>query len=177
MAQCTYFFAIFPSDDERDATMTRAAHVRESLKLDGDLIDPQRLHLTSLFLGRHSSMKSKFEEKMVTGGSAARLTSFPITFNLASSLKSGDSYACAFEARALAIQVHAASSRLLSVVQRIAPEVLDDRVYRPHVTWMYSKSTFVETPIEPIVWQANRLVLACGLPSERLYKIVHEWLL
>ena len=155
------FLAALPDADTAQR-IHRLAHVlKRAHKFDGDVIEPERLHISLFFLG---GLPEPVVRIACDAAAEVRTLPFEVLFDRAASFqgKSGK--------RPLVLVGDDGLERLKSfrrtlgvAMARKGLRFLAKRDFTPHVTLLYGERIVEEYPIEPICWTLNEFILIHSL--------------
>jgi RNA 2',3'-cyclic 3'-phosphodiesterase len=157
----TLFFAAVPDFDTAAKIHRLAGILKRAHRFGDDLIAPERLHVSLLFLGRWSEQAARSACGAVAG---VRTMPFEVSFDRTASFRGRPGN------RPFVLLGDDTLDRLKSLGQvlgaAIAAEGMGRRAVRdftPHVTLLYGERAVDEYPVEPIRWTVNEFVLIHSL--------------
>jgi 2'-5' RNA ligase len=155
------FFAAVPDFDSAARMYRLAGVLRRAHGFRGNLIPPECLHVSLLFVGRGSELTARRACEAVTG---VKINPFEVSFDRTVSFGGGPGN------RALVLLGDETSDRLKSLGQALGTAVAEKgmgrravRDFVPHVTLLYGERAIDEYPVQPIRWTVNEFVLIHSL--------------
>jgi RNA 2',3'-cyclic 3'-phosphodiesterase len=171
------FFALLPPAETRHQIWALAQGLRHQHGLEKEAMAVDRLHLTlQLVVGFEQSMPRLIERSAIAAASsvAAACPAVPIELSHAGSMGLRAPSALALHADE---GTRSAVARLRQPLLRALRQngfVLNAHDH-PHITLVYGTDVVVPTPIEPIRWTADRLVLILSHQGCGHHQCLGEW--
>ena len=156
------FFALWPGEEERDATLAASRPVREAL--GGRVVPRANLHLTLCFLGEAAADAEREYRRTADG-----IRRDPVTIQL-------DTLEWWEGPRVLCATSAAAMPDALDLARKICPDI---RSFRAHVTLAREVGALAPPtawPMSPVTWRCDRFVLVESR-RDALYSVAGEWTL
>jgi RNA 2',3'-cyclic 3'-phosphodiesterase len=161
----TLFFAAVPDFDTAAKIHRLAGVLQRAHRFRGDLILPERLHVSLLFLGRWSEWVAR---RACEAAAGLKMTPFEVSFDRTASFRSRSGN------RPLVLLGDETSDRLKSLGHLLGAAIAEKgmgrrvaREFMPHVTLLYGERPVDEYPVEPIRWTVNEFVLIHSLKGHR----------
>jgi 2'-5' RNA ligase len=169
------FFAVMPDAATAARIAAQAEQLKRTLGLKGRLIEAERLHITLHHVGDHPGFPPGLVEQAQRAGAAMQAVPFEVAFERAESFAGrprnrpfvlrgeGHGPLVGFQ-QALGLQMAKAGlSRWV------------DGRFTPHVTLAYDDLLVPATPIEPIGWRVDELVLVHSLLGRHRHAVLGRW--
>jgi RNA 2',3'-cyclic 3'-phosphodiesterase len=155
------FFAAVPDFDTAAKIHRLAGILKRAHRFRRELIAPEHLHVSLLFLGHWSEQVARSACEAVAG---VKMIPFEVSFDRTASFRGGPGN------RPLVLLGGETSDRLKSLGHRLGAAIAEKgmgrravRDFTPHVTLLYGERAIEEYPIEPIRWTVNEFVLIHSL--------------
>jgi 2'-5' RNA ligase len=155
------YFAAVPDFDTAARMHRLAGTLRRAHGFTRELILPERLHVSLLFLGRWSTQVA---ERACEAVASVKVKPFEVLFDRIASFRGRTG------SRPLVLLGDDASDPLKSLGHTLGAAVAEKgmgrravRDFTPHVTLLYGEHAIDEYPVEPIRWTVNEFVLIHSL--------------
>ncbi len=164
------FLAAVPDPAAATRIYRLARVLRHAHKFNGNVIEPERLHISLFFLGELSQQIVRVASE---AAAEVRVAPFDVLFDRSASFggRPGN--------RPLVLIGDDGMDRLKAIrrtfgiaLARKGLKYLAKRDFTPHVTLLYADRTVEECPIEPIGWTVNEFVL---IHSKRGHAHLARW--
>lgn len=170
------FFALFPDDSSRLRIIQVAQQLSLQYHLKGNLLLPERFHITLLHLGDFSGLPDGLVRTAREAAATAVTPSFNVVFDRAQSFakKAGNLPFVLSGGEALN-QLQAFHRCLDLALRRRGVVCRDAARFTPHVTLLYDPTNISAVSIEPICWIVNEFLLIHSLLGETRYNVLGRW--
>jgi len=155
------FFAVVPDFGSAAKIHRLAGILKRAHRFSGELIVPERLHVSLLFLGRWSEQMARSACEAVAG---IKMTPFEVSFDRTASFRGRPGN------RPLVLLGDDTLDRLKSLGQMLGAAIAEKgigcravRDFAPHITLLYGERAVDEYPVEPIRWTVKEFVLIHSL--------------
>jgi RNA 2',3'-cyclic 3'-phosphodiesterase len=171
------FFAVMPDDRARDGISRAAGMVRQQ---HSDIrprswIGVERYHATLNFLGDFSAFPEDIVRKAKAAGENLKAASFSWTLDYVASFR-GDEPPCVLRSTIVPKSFTTLWQALNAELVYAGLQRYVDRQFTPHVTLAYGRSELPgDTPITPITWRVERVVLIDNVVGKGGYQILGSW--
>lgn len=169
------FFALWPGEAERRACDEAARDLRLKMQPGGYLSNPERYHITLLFLGDTVSPES--EEAALRAAARVQAPPFSLNLELASSFRANKKIPWWLGPRETPPGLTLLYERINEAM--LAARVLPERMkFVPHLTVLRdAHMPLPATPIRPIAWNVDEFVLLRSRLDQKpmSYEILGRW--
>lgn len=155
------FFATVPDVGSAAKIHRLAGILKRAHGFRRDLIVPEHLHVSLLFLGRWSEQVARSACEAVAG---VKMTPFEVSFDRTASFRGRPGN------RPLVLLGDDTLDRLKSLGRMVGAAIAEKgmgrravRDFTPHITLLYGERAVDEYPVEPIRWTVNEFVLIHSL--------------
>ena len=167
------FFAVVPDPADASRLHAHARRVEAHLGLTGRALEAERLHVTLHLVGEEGDAPAQAEiARWCRAAASVRRAPFEVLFDRLSSF-GGDGHPLVFTS--------ADDTALLALHQALGIALADTgepirrRRVAPHMTLSYRGKRLAETPIEPVRWRANQLVLVDSHLGDHVHEVIGRW--
>lgn len=165
------FFALWPDDATRRATVDAATRIANSRRVTGRKIPSERVHLTLLFLG---DVPAAAEARLIDAIARIRAPAFKLTL---------DQAGCFYRSRVFWVGPREIPPGLMDLWERLRAAAesagipQDYKPLVPHVTCLRDiKDRIRPVPVDPIRWPVRSFALVHSeLGSQPQYHVVSHW--
>jgi 2'-5' RNA ligase len=169
----TLFLAIKPDEEAARRIYQIARIIKDARGFKGDLIDPERLHITLFFLGPCEDFSEKMMAAVHRAAAELKAMPFEITLDLTMSFPGSGAFVLVGDG---GIDRFRAFHRLLGAeLTRMGLRRWVHKISIPHVTLLYDKRIVDEQPIEPISWMVREVVLVHSVHGQQKHRNLACW--
>jgi 2'-5' RNA ligase len=168
-------FAVVPDSADATRLHAHARQVEAGLGLAGRALEAARLHVTLHLVGEEGDEPPQAEiDRWCRAAASVRRAPFEVVFDRVSSF-GGDGHPLVFTSSddTALLALHQA----LGIALADTGEPIRRRRAAPHMTLSYRGKRVSETPIEPVRWRANQLVLVDSHLGDHVHDVRGRWLL
>lgn len=160
------FFATVPDSDTAARIYRLAGILKRARKFEGELVGPERLHVTLFFLDRWRGLREHIVRTACEAAAKVRMKPFEVSFDRTSSFrgKPGNHPFVLLGDNGLS-RLRSFRQTLGAAMMRSGLRQLVNTDFTPHVTLLYDMRNVEEQPIEPIFWTVSEFLLIhsmCG---------------
>jgi 2'-5' RNA ligase len=170
------FFALLPDEATRAqlaqaATALKAIHPGQHARWVG----PARYHATLHFLGDHALLRQDVVDAAVAAAGKLRMAPFAWVLNEAASFH-GRQPPWILRSSDVPMPLQQLWQDLRHALVLAGQGRYVARSFTPHVTVAYSHGMLLDvTPLEPVVWQVERVALIHSVVGQPDYRVLAEW--
>jgi 2'-5' RNA ligase len=171
------YFAVCPDPGNARRIFERSKHFRDSRRLAGRLIPPDRFHVSLCGVGTYRGFlpaRTISEARLIAESITA--TSIDITFDQVQTFQGSEL------ARPIVLSASCGLPELSTFRRRLGSAMMRGGLvhrlqtgFNPHLTLMYCDRVVEEHPIEPVRWIANEFVLIDSLFGRSQHIILGRW--
>lgn len=171
------FFALLPPPTVAARATALAQSLRAQYGLQGNTLASDRLHVTLHYLGDYPGIPPSLLERARHAAGQVVVPSFELRLDQAGSFGGHrDRHPCVLsgqgEGIAGVLDLHAALGEAL-LRQRFAR----GSRFTPHMTLLYDRASVPATPVEPLGWRVQELVLIRSFLGQGRYQEEGRWAL
>jgi RNA 2',3'-cyclic 3'-phosphodiesterase len=166
------FFAILPDRVAAASIAQLQRDLRDTFALTSPAIPRERLHVSVFGFGAFLARPDVLIERAACAAASVRLAPFDIVFD----------QVCSFgrASNAPLVLCGEGAAGVVALAQEIAAAVTQERratpaVFVPHLTLLYDARRAPKTPISPIRWTVNDLVLIDSLHGRGRHELLGRW--
>lgn len=169
------FFALMPDETATTRIAEVAAELQSTHRMQGKPILKSRYHATLNFLGDNDCLCPEWVARAGRAAERVQAGSCEVRLDHAGIFRRGQGASpCVLTGTAgEGLKALWSTLRRELVVEGFGKEL--DHSFVPHVTWIYSRDSYPEQPIDPIVWTARDFVLVHSIVRNPDYRIVGRW--
>ena len=164
-----------PSAQTSERLADLAAKVRRAHGLSGELIPPDRQHITLHYLGNYPGLPPERVAAASAAAASVKAAPFDIVLDRAGSFGAEGN-------RPLVLQVGEGLEPLTALWRSLNLTLAQNQfrkflksTYAPHLTLLYDRRDVPEHPIDPIRWTINEITLVHGLWGEGRHVVLGRW--
>jgi 2'-5' RNA ligase len=172
----TLFLAIKPDEEAASRIYRRAEIIKHARGFEGDLTDPERLHVTLFFLGLCEDFSEEMIDRIHRAAAELKAAPFEVTFDRTMSfLNRRDNYAFVLVGDRGVDRLRAFHRLFGAEMTRKGLRHWVRTISTPHVTLLYDKRIVDEQPIEPISWTVREVLLLCSVHGQKRHLDLARW--
>jgi RNA 2',3'-cyclic 3'-phosphodiesterase len=154
------FFATVPDSDTASRIYRLAGILKRARKFEGELIGPERLHVTLFFLDRWRGLREHIVRTACEAAAEVRMKPFEVSFDRTSSFRGKpDNHPFVLLGDNGLSRLRSFRQTLGAAMMRSGLRQLVNTDFTPHVTLLYDMRNVEEQPIEPIFWTVSEFLL------------------
>jgi 2'-5' RNA ligase len=154
------FFAAVPDADAAACIYRLAGVLKRAHKFEGELIRPDRLHVTLFFLGGGNGPPERIVRMAFEAAAEVRMPPFEVSFDRTSSFRGQPGNHPFVLLGDNGLSPLGSFRRMLgAAMMRKGMRRWVNTDFTPHVTLLYDMRSVEEQPIEPISWTVSEFVL------------------
>jgi 2'-5' RNA ligase len=170
------FFGVFPPEPVQVRIIAIAEDLKAREGLRGRIHAPDRLHVTLFHVGDYVGLPNGVVEKCTAAASALRFAPFEATFDRARSFSSQP------RNRPFTLQGGEGVETLIVMREAFRTEMLKAGLQRecrgsfvPHVTLLYDDKAVEETPVPPVSWTVENVMLVRSHLGQGRHEHLQVW--
>lgn len=177
-AGISYFFALQPADEARDAIAAAAERFRKSHRATGAVVPVESLHLSLCPKGKPERLRQPLEAALLEAAGAVHAAGFDVSLDTAMRFSPKDGQfplvLCADgQTTASAMQLRKA---IAAEQLRAGLQVSGVSSYLPHVVLLEGHAIeSIEDAITPIHWKAREFVLVRSFFGQSRHEVIGRW--
>jgi RNA 2',3'-cyclic 3'-phosphodiesterase len=170
------FFAVMPDDDARDGISRAAVLVEQNhAEIQPRWIRAERYHATLNFLGEFPIYPEDIVKKAKLAGARLKAPPFSWTLDYVASFR-GHQPPCVLRSTVVPKSFMTLQQSLNTALVHEGLHRHVDHQFTPHVTLAYGRHELPDaTPIKPITWHVDRVVLIHNAIGKGGYQILGSW--
>ena len=166
------FFAIRPDADAAVEIDRIGAALDQRLRIGGDPLMPDRLHITLHVIGEFDETPRAVIDAAIQAGDAVVANTFDVVFDRAMTFVGAKAYVLGGgegveSVKAFWLKLGIELANIFSSFKKSS--------FTPHMTLSYKGRAVAEHPIEPIRWIASEFVLIDSHVGETHHEVVGRW--
>jgi 2'-5' RNA ligase len=168
--------AIKPDHEAAARIYRLAGIIKRARGFEGDLIEPERLHISLFFLGWRDDLPEKIIAGIHRAAAELRVMPFEVTFDRTISFSSQrDNRPFVLVGSEGMFRLKAFHTSFGAAMMRNDLKCWVHAISTPHVTLLYDKQIVDEHPIEPISWIVREYVLVRSLHGQKRHIQLARW--
>ncbi len=169
----TLFFALRPPEAIASEIARLTTRARQLFNLKGASIPAERLHATMAYIGPYDRTLIEAANRAMAAFQASRVQ---VTFDRMLSFKGRAGNAPLVLGGGDALTgLKFVQKVLTSEMRRVGLVTASKASFVPHVTMLYDRNIVPETPIDPITWAVNEIVLVHSLVGQGRHIDLERW--
>jgi 2'-5' RNA ligase len=170
------FLAIRPDHDAAARIYRLAGNIKHARGFEGDLIGPERLHISLFLLGWWDDLPEEMIARVHRAAAELRILPFEVTLDRTMSfLNRPDNRPFVLVGGGGVDRLKAFHRSFGAAMTRNGLRCRVRAISTPHVTLLYAKHGVDEQPIEPISWTVREFVLVRSLYRQKKHIDVARW--